>query len=224
LGRRRSRSIVVLSVTACAVALGVAAAWGTHSSSRALSHTRTIESCGCAHGSAGTSGETVNNVVDRRQVLRMPEYDARLLGSSITPTRVQNAGQESLYPGGRGELVSYEIRITNTSAAPLLFGAGIGRQPTPSYPRQSLLGLALPSSPGRGSLDEEFPAILNARGAPGPAIFQAQPIAPGATLTGWASFIAPANAWSLVHARPADMDFWRTNNDQHYVGMIRLWK
>ncbi len=181
----------------------------------------------CTRGIGLLGPRTVYNVVDRGHVLRMPEYQARLLGSRVTPTHVSNASEhEGLYPGGRGQLVSLLVMVTNTSARPLPFGAGVAYySPVPSYPAHPLIELALPSTTGSNSdRDTDYPAIVNGRGAPTPTVFRQPLIAPHESVTGWVTFVAPAWALSVLHARPADVDFSRANGDSHYVGQIRLWK
>ncbi len=181
----------------------------------------------CARGGLGLIGpSTVYNVVDRGHVLRMPEYEARLLGSRVTSTHVSNASEhEDLYPGGRGRLVSFQVTVTNTSGRPLLFGAGVGYAPIPSYPAHPLIELALPTMGGSSSnTDTTYPAIIDGRGAPTPSVFRQPLIAPGESVTGWATFVAPAWALDVLEARPADVDFSRMNGSSDYVGQIRLWK
>jgi uncharacterized RDD family membrane protein YckC len=169
-----------------------------------------------------TGAITIHNVVDHGRVLRMPEYDARLMGSQIQPTHVTNWSEnEGIYPQGRGQLVSFEVSITNTGSQPLQFGEA-SEQFAPSYPRHPTIELALPS-PAEPA-DYSYPAILNGRRAPGPSIFQPQPIAPHGHLVGWVSFIAPAWAGRVLSARPADVDFLRADGSSGYLGVIRLWK
>jgi len=180
----------------------------------------------CARGIGLVGQTTVYNVVDRRHVLRMPEYEARLLGSRVTSTHVTNAREhEDLYTGGRGQLVSFQVTITNTSGRPLPFGEGVGYAPAPSYPAQPLIELALPSATGSSSdTDTNYPAIINGRGAPTPSVFRQPLIAPHESVTGWATFVAPAWSLAVLEARPADVDFSRVNGSSNYVGQIRLWK
>jgi uncharacterized RDD family membrane protein YckC len=174
---------------------------------------------------SGSAGQTTTyNVVDRRHALRMPEYEAHLLGSQITPTHVTNhAENEALYPHGQGQLVSFRVVITNTGSAPLPFGSRVATRATPSYPAHPLMELALPSSPGAGA-DVGFPAILNGRRAPTPSVFEQPPIAPHRHLIGWVTFVAPAWSLRVLDARPADVDFFRSNGSSDYIGQIRLWK
>jgi hypothetical protein len=178
----------------------------------------------CARGAGLLDPVTLYNVVDRRHVLRMPEYQASLLGSQITHTHVPNAAEnEDLYPEGHGQLVSFQVAITNTSDRPLQFGEGASYAPTAFYPSHPMIELALPQSPG-SEADINFPAIINGRGAPTPSVFQQLPIAPHERLTGWVTFVAPAWSLSVLNSRPADVDFYRTNASNHYTGQIRLWK
>jgi hypothetical protein len=178
----------------------------------------------CARGNLLIGPTTVYNVVDRSHVLRMPEYEARLLASQITPTHVPNASEnEDLYPGGRGQLVSVKVMITNASDKPLTFGPGVGYEAAPSYPRHPIVELALPSRSGPDE-DISFPAILNGRQAPIPSVFQQQPIAVHGSLVGWATFVAPSWSLSVLGAKGADIDFLRSDGSSDYVGQIRLWK
>jgi hypothetical protein len=167
---------------------------------------------------------TLYNVVDRSHVLSMPEYQASLLASRITPTRVPNfAENEDLYPGGRGQLVSFEVSITDTNDRALHFGEAARDARPASYPSHPIVELLLPGSL-RSVEDISYPAILNGRGAPTPSVFQQLPIEPHERVIGWVSFVAPAWALSVLHSRPADVDFLRADGDTHYVGQIRLWK
>jgi membrane protease YdiL (CAAX protease family) len=178
----------------------------------------------CVEGSP--SSLTTVNVVDRTRTLRMPEYEARLLESQIAPTRVSNASEnEDLYPHGAGQLVSYELSITNTGAQPLLFGIGPGYERRASYSPSPDLELALPESPDSTSnLVTTYPPIIEGRRAPTPSILQQSPIAPQETRTGWVNFIAPAWTLSVLGRPGADVDFYKLNGDRRYRGSIRLWR
>ncbi len=178
----------------------------------------------CVEGSL--SSLTTVNVVDRARTLRMPEYDVRLLESQITPTRVSNASEnEDLYPDGHGQLVSYELSITNTGEQPLLFGVGTGPERRASYSPSPDVELALPESPtSTSNLVTTYPPIIEGRRAPTPSILQQPPIAPHETRTGWVSFIAPAWALSVLGKPGADVDFYKVNATRSYRGSIRLWK
>lgn len=172
------------------------------------------------------SSLTTVNVVDYACTLRMPEYEARVLESQIRPTRVTNASEnEDLYPNGHGQLVSYELSITNTGAQPLLFGVGTGYERRSSYSPNPDVELALPESPeSTSAFVTTYPPIIEGRHAPTPSILQQLPIAPNETRAGWVTFVAPA--WALsVWSRPgADVDFYKVNGDRRYRGSIRLWK
>lgn len=210
----------------------------TSSSVRALLHIGSrLPSCGAAGIStseahegmcARTSGlfgtATVYNVIDRSHMLQMPEYQARLLTSRVTSTRVSaSAVNTAYYPDGRGLLVSFEVVIINTSGKSLLFGPGVGYQLLPSYPKDATVELLLPTSSGSNN-DVGFPALLNGKGAPSPSVFQQRPIPANGVLTGWVTFVAPPWSRGLLSTRPADLDFFRIDHDDHYVGQIRLWK
>jgi hypothetical protein len=178
----------------------------------------------CARGGGLLGAATVYNVVDRARVLSMPEYQASLLASRIAPTRVRNfARNADLYPGGRGQLVSLEVSIANTSDRPLQFGEAAADARLASYPRHAIVELLLPQSPGSVQ-DIGYPAIVNGRGAPTPSVFRPLAIAPHERVIGWVSFVAAAWSLSVLHSRPADLDFLRTDGDTNYVGQIRLWK
>jgi uncharacterized RDD family membrane protein YckC len=175
----------------------------------------------CTEISGPAGAIAVHNVVDGAHALRMPEYEARLLDSQASPTHVTNSSEnESIYPGGRGELVSLQIAITNTGSRPLQFGEASDRPAF--YPTHATVELALPRL--IAPTDLAYPAILNGRRAPTPSIFQAQPIVPGGRRVGWATFVAPPWALSVLHARPADVVFLRPGGGRSYFGEIRLWK
>lgn len=178
----------------------------------------------CARGD-GLSGQvTVYNVVDRHHVLEMPEYEASVSALRMAPTRVTNAAEnEDLYPDGHGQLVSLLVTVTNTGRTPLQFGEAVGYAPKASYPSHPIIELALPESLG-SEADINYPAIINGRGAPAPSVFQRVALAPHERVTGWVSFVAPAWSASVLHRRPADVDFFRANASSRYVGQIRLWK
>jgi membrane protease YdiL (CAAX protease family) len=169
---------------------------------------------------------TTVNVVDRARTLRMPEYDASLLESQIAPTHVSNASKyEDLYPHGVGQLVSYELSITNTGARPLQFGVGTGHRPRASYAPNPDVELELPETPASTSdLVATYPPIIEGRRAPTPSILQQPPIAPHETRIGWVSFVAPAWALNVLGRPPVDVDFYKVDGDKSYRGSIRLWK
>jgi len=183
----------------------------------------------CADQEGLLGPATVYNVVDRRRVLQMPEYQARVIASTIAPTRVRRRSNDgNYYPHGHGWLVSFEIAITNTRTQPLLFGDG--RSDTilalyPSHPRVELLiPPSLASSSSGSDEDIALSELVNGHGAPRPSIGLPQLIPGRGTITAWATFVAPEWSRELLDARPADLDFARTDNDAHYIGQIRLWK
>lgn len=176
----------------------------------------------CARGTP--SNPIVYNVVDRDQVLTMPEYDAHLLAVRISPTSVRPApGTASIYPDDRGQLVSAEVEIKNTSGSSLHFGPTVTEGAAPSYAkREPPIDLLLPSA-FASEREDEFPAILNGIGAPRPSVFT-KSIAPGATRIGWVSFVAAPDARKMMYASRSDLDFYRSDGAEDYVGQIRLWK
>jgi RDD family len=178
----------------------------------------------CARGGGQFGPITLYTVVDYRHALRMPEYEAHVLSSTIAPTRVPNWSENpGLYPDGHGQLVSFHVTITNTGSEPLAFGSGPAQETTPSYERHPIVELALPSAPGSAG-DVAYPPILNGRSSPAPSIFQPSLIPPGGRSVGWVTFVAPAWALSVLRARPADVNFLRADGTSGYVGQIRLWK
>jgi hypothetical protein len=175
------------------------------------------------------SQPTVYNVVDRHHALRMPEYEARLLVSTISSTRITGASiNKRYYPNGHGWLVSFQLQITNTGDTPLLYGQTPGATTRHLYPRHPQVELLIPPSLGSsdsGSDDDiALDELINGNGAPGPSIGLRRLIEPHASITGWATFVAPEWSRSLLSARPADLDLLRVDDDSHYVGQIRLWK
>jgi hypothetical protein len=175
----------------------------------------------------GSGPATVYNVVDRGRVLRMPEYDARLLTSTVVRTPITDPSvNPGAYPHAHGLLVSYELAVTNPGDRALELGAVDSRWP--SYPNRPQTELLIPpsrASSASGSrevipLDE----LVNGRGAPRPSIGQRRLIAAHTTVTVWATFIAPEWSRALLSARPADIDFLRSEEDSRYIGQIRLWR
>jgi hypothetical protein len=235
--RRRRRSGPIVAIALCLLLIRFALVGLGDQSVRAFLHIgSSLPSCEAAQISTPqaregmctrTSGlftDTVYNVVDRDHVLRMPEYQARLLNTMIALTRVRRTATNAAeYPTGRGLLVSFEVTIANINGRPLPFGPGIGYQPRPSYPQETAVELLLPTASDSNN-DLGYPAVLNGRRAPSPSIFQRRPIPASGVLTGWVTFVVPLSARYALDARPADLDFFRTNHDPHYVGQIRLWK
>lgn len=164
---------------------------------------------------SGLFSTTTYNVVDRDRTLQMPEYQARLLGTAIAPTRVHGPfADTSEYPNHRGLLVSLEIEIVNTTDQPLAFDS-TGKD----------IELALPRSPG-SEVDMAVEAMLSSQGKPTqPSLAQRASIPAHGATTGWATFVEPPSSLPVLSARPADIDFYRVNKPgARYVGQIRLWK
>jgi hypothetical protein len=167
--------------------------------------------CARRHGLFASADVVV--VVNRAHTLRMPEYTARIVESAIDPTNVSGRyATVSDYPGGRGVLASFRVKITNTSSAPLTFDAN-GKD----------IALLVPSAVG-SKRSISWRERLNAIGAHGPSPSQMGPIAPNASVTGWVTFITPIWTRTLIRARPADLEFFRPGRDRHFYGHIRLWK
>lgn len=185
-----------------------------------------------AEGNEGTCVEgsfsslTTVNVVDRAHALKMPEYEARLVETQIVPTRVRSAASnDDLYPNGAGQLVSYELSITNTGAAALQFGVGTEYVRPAFYSPNPDIELALPESLNPAdNFVTTYPPIIEGHHAPEPSILQQPPIAPHETRTGRVSFVAPAWALSVLSRPGADVDFYKVDGDKRYRGSIRLWK
>ncbi|HYH88748.1 MAG TPA: hypothetical protein VEX67_05920 [Solirubrobacteraceae bacterium] len=167
--------------------------------------------CARRHGLFAAADVAV--VVNGAHTLRMPEYTARVVDSAIEPTTVYGRyATVSDYPGGHGVLASFRVRITNTTSAPLAFDAD-GKD----------IQLLVPSAVGsRRSVG--WRESLNAVGARGPSFAQMGPIAPNASVTGWATFVTPLWTRTLIHAKPSDLEFFRPGRDRHLYGHIRLWK
>jgi hypothetical protein len=236
--RRPSFAVIVVAVTlgAALITLGQFSVRGwlhvgrlLHSCVGAGISTREGREGHCERIDGLFSQPTVYNVVDRHRVLRMPEYEARLLSSTIASTHVKvSARDRSLYPDGRGWLVSYELLITNTRATPLLFGQFPGETARPLYPQHSQVELLIPESleSSRSGSDDDsgFGELVNGNGAPRPSIGVRRMIGPHESVTAWATFVAPEWSRDLLSSRPADLDLLRGDGESHYVGQIRLWK
>jgi hypothetical protein len=183
----------------------------------------------CARQESLLGPATVYNVVDRARVLQMPEYQARVISSTIAPTHVRRSPTSgNYYPHGHGWLVSFEIAITNTRAQPLQLGEPSSDTTLPLYPSHPRVELLIPpslaSSSSGSDEDIALSELVNGHGAPRPSIGLPRLIPGRGTITAWATFVAPEWSRELLDARPADLDFSRTDNDAHYVGQIRLWK
>jgi len=167
----------------------------------------------CARRNGLFAAADVAVVVNRAHTLRMPEYAARIVDAAIEPTTVFGRhATVSDYPGGRGVLASFRVEITNTTSAPLAFDAAAKD-----------IGLLVPVAVGaRRSLG--WGQSVNAVGARGPSFAQMGPIAPNATVAGWATFVTPLWTRTLIDARPSDLEFFRPGRDRHFYGHIRLWK
>ncbi len=176
----------------------------------------------CTRGAGLPGPISVFNVVDRSHVLRMPEYETRLLGTEIAPTHTRS-GDQIDYPDGRAKLVSFELAITNTGNRPLLFEPARSGLRHPSYPKHPLVELLIPESL-HTTWQVGFPDLLHGHGAPGPSIFRSAPIPAHGTVTGWVSVVASFNSPELMSIRPADLVLYRTDGDPNYMGQIRLWK
>lgn len=178
----------------------------------------------CVEGSF--SSLTTVNVVDHARALKMPEYEARLVGMQIVPTRVRSAASnDDLYPNGAGQLVSYELSITNTGEQPLQFGVGTGYERRASYKPNPDVELALPESLNPAdNFVATYPPLIEGHHAPVPSILQQPPIAPHETRTGWVSFVAPAWAQRVLSRPGADVELYKLDGDKRYRGSIRLWK
>jgi hypothetical protein len=164
---------------------------------------------------SGLFSSTVYNVVDRAHKLQMPEYQARLIGTRIAPTRVDGPFADAKeYPDHRGLLVSFEITISNTSGSPLPFDS-TGKD----------IELALPRSPG-SEVDMAEEELLSSQGTPAqPSLAQQGAIPTQGVVTGWATFVEPRSSLAILGTRPADLDFYRVEHPgERYVGQIRLWK
>jgi hypothetical protein len=170
------------------------------------------------------SGIRVKNIVDRNSTLHMPEFDARVITWTSTPTRVPNWREEpERFPEGHGALVSLEVEISNPGNHPLLYGPPSVRSSAPSYRPRPPAELALPIPAGPG---EEFSAaaLLNARGAPGPSLFGQPPIPPHSGITGWISVVVAPDAARLVGMPRSGLELSPLDGNPNYVGIIRLWK
>ncbi len=171
------------------------------------------------------SGIVVQNIVDRNSTLRMPEYDARVLTWSTTPTHVSNWRDEPRrFPNGRGALLSVEVEVGNPGDLPLQYVPLIARSSIPSFRSHPPAELALPISAGSPGEGQAVVAILNPRGAPGPSIFGQAPIPPHSNITGWISFVMSFGESGLVGQPRSDLLLSPVDENPYYVGIIRLWK
>jgi hypothetical protein len=163
----------------------------------------------CVHGESLFTAGTRYVVVDRGHVLVMPEYDATLLASVVTPTRVYGPVVNATdYPGDRGWVASFEVAVTNRHAAPLAFDT------TGSDSALLLAGTVYAR-----------PEVPYPQDAPGLSFAERGAIAPHATRAAWMSFVVPLWARAQLTARPADLELFRPGDGSwRWIGQIRLWK
>jgi hypothetical protein len=229
-GRRLAWIALASLLVALRVALVIVDSGGT-----SLFHPSPYPSCGSAafeppESREGlcvvheASGIVVRNIVDRNSTLHMPEFDARFITWTSTPTHVSNWRNEpKRFPEGRGVLISLEVEISNPGNQPLQYGPLIIRSSSPSYRPHppAELGLPIPAGPGE---DFSAAAVFNPRGAPGPSLFGRPPIQPGSSITGWISVVERPGAAELVGAPRSGLELWPVDGNPNYVGIIRLWK
>ena len=154
----------------------------------------------------------VSVVVDGAHTLRMPGYRARIVGTRLKPTDVVN-GSEADYPGGRGWMASFRVRVTNDTGAPLRFDA-----------EAEDIALIVPQAAG-SAVDNIWTERDRLVGRQGRSFAAQGAIAPGASVIGWAEFVIPIWQAPLLHERSADLQFFVPGHrDQHFNGLIRLWK
>jgi len=208
---RRGVGFVLVSEIAAVALLMATQPWGSDSCAAAGISTLAAREGTCTRDVGAFGGTTVYTVVNSGHLLRMPGYDARLLGSTLSQTHVYGPVVNATdYPGGEGLLVSFEVAVTNGHATPLSFDA-TGQD----------VDLFL-SSPGDTMLGR--PQVLHPVGAPYPQLALEGAIPATQTVTGWVSFVAPLWARPWLNARASDLEFYRPGNEDGYVGQIRLWK
>lgn len=168
-----------------------------------------------------SGAEREYRVVDRAHTLTMPGYEVRLGGERIVPTTVSRPRDESLYPDGRGLLVSLWLTVTDSGPAPLRLLGSTGSGRRPRYPARTTIELSVPEAASDGPL-VGFPAIVEPVGGP-PGTLPAA-IAPGASASGWVSFVCSDATARTMRLRPADLDFYGRDHGVAVVGQVRLWK
>jgi hypothetical protein len=226
-GRRRHLRGARIALLVCAVLVKLTIIVLAHSSSlQARLHIGSpypdckAAGIGTAEGREGTCANRrglfraarVSVVVDRAHTLRMPGYHARIVGRTLRPTTVVN-GSETDYPGGRGWMASFRVRVTNDTDTPLRFDA-----------EAEDIALIVPQAAG-SPVDNIWSERDRLVGRQGPSFGTQGPIAPGASASGWAEFVIPIWQAPLLHERPADLQFFVPGHrDDRFDGLIRLWK
>ena len=168
--------------------------------------------CTRGGGPFGWFGATTYNVVDSGDTLRMPGYDVTLMQNTITSVAVN--GPASAYPGSIGLLVSFEVAVSNTGSVPL----------TPDGDPSDFDLAAIPIGANCGTCISLAPQALSAPNGPAPQLNVLGTVAPGATATGWVSFVVPPWTRPYLNARPADLEVHPPGDPSSYIGQIRLWK
>jgi hypothetical protein len=165
----------------------------------------------CVAYDSSFGGRTTFNVVNSGHTLHMPGYDARLLGSTFSPTHVAGPLSDSPdYPNQQGLLVSLDVMIHNTGSAPLDFDQDASDVDLMIAPASNLATFF------------SRPQVPYPEGAPNPQLDQEGAIPAEGTTAGWVSFVAPLWAENRLNSPPTDLEFLRRTPG--YVGRIRLWK
>jgi hypothetical protein len=107
-------------------------------------------------------------------------------------------------------LLSVRVTIVNTGGRPLLFDAA----------DDQLQVILPPGHPTSGEGD----GYREAHGGPAPRLAEAGPIAPHGRATGWASFVVPLSAQSVIDQPPADLMVGLPGHRESEIGEIRPWK
>ena len=139
----------------------------------------------CQRGANLFGGGVTYNVVDAGTPLSMPDYQARLIGSTTAPITVGGPyASAALYPDHRGMLVSFELEITNTSDKPLQPDLG------------ETVAATITEAPGSTETGEWRPAT-HLTTAPVPQLDLEPLLAADQSEEGWVSIIVPILVFHL---------------------------
>jgi hypothetical protein len=151
------------------------------------------------------------SIVNRAQVLHMPTYVVRLLGTSQRVVTISAPDPAAHLRGIFGLRTAYRIQVSNTTSSPLAFDISLGD-----------VALVIPQVPHS---ENAFIVKQMAQSdlAHWPWIAENGPLSGHATETGWVSFMTPIHQRALVN--DGDLWFFQPGDSvRGYIGDIRLWK
>jgi hypothetical protein len=174
----------------------------------------------CNRWSPRFGTDTTFIVVNRGHLLAMPEYTVATGAVQFRGTRVSGGADPREYPGGMGQLMSFQLTIANTTGRTLDLDGGAPGLSTPHYARgPATVELVLPDS--RSPTDETgYAPLLRGNRAPTPEALG--PIPPHGRRSGWVTFLVGPQALRTQSLPGARLDFLRVGGQPGDTGQVRL--